>query len=224
MAGEPVQLRLIRPEDLLVLDLTLTNLALGDDGVLHVVDQVTPGRIVVGLPPQHIAEAAFQENETQNQVVRPLPVRSVAAAPSRLAFDVPADGPGIPFTVVGLLDWAGAAPRAGGERAPSRAPPRPRAGSAPIEPAADVTALELAYRLVLSPVGEHALAASLGAAHRRAASPSCGTPGSSAASRSPCGPSTGAGANPFLTSLSASDIADLVTLTGDFGNAVKSAE
>lgn len=44
MAGEPVDVRVLRPEDLLVLDITLTNLAIGDDGALHVVDRAVPGR------------------------------------------------------------------------------------------------------------------------------------------------------------------------------------
>ncbi|HEY5787314.1 MAG TPA: hypothetical protein VIT65_21320 [Microlunatus sp.] len=221
MAGEPVQLRLIRPEDLLVLDLTLTNLALGDDGVLHVVDPVTPGRIVVALPPQHIAEAAFQENETQNQVVRPLPVRSVAAAPSRLAFDVPTDGPGIPFTVAGLLDWTGLRPALAANALPPGTPTT-AGGIRAIEPAADVTALELAYRLVLSPVGEHRWQ------HRSAPHTAEGVTElwhTRLVGREPLSLRAvhGRRSNPFLTSLSASDIADLVTLTGDFGNAVKSA-
>ena len=88
MVDEPIRVRVLRPEDLLVLDISLINLAVGGDGHLHVVDQMTPGRIVFELPPQHLAEAAFLENETSSQVVSPLPVRSVSAAPSRLAFDV----------------------------------------------------------------------------------------------------------------------------------------
>ncbi len=165
MAGEPVNVRMIRPEDLLVLDVTVTNLAVGDDGRLHVVDPATPGRIVVGLPPQHIAEAVFQENETQNEVVAPLPVRSVSAAPSRLAFDVPADGPGVPFTVAGLLDWAALRPAL----APNALPPdtpTSAGGVRPAEPAADVTALELAYRMILLARRRARLAASPRAAHR----------------------------------------------------------
>lgn len=226
MANEATSLRLVRPEDLLVLDVTLRNLGTGDDGRLRVVDPASPGRIVIGLPPQHVAEAAFQENETQNQPVDPLPVRSSAAAPSRLAFDVPADGPvnidGIPFTVAGLLDWARLQPAL----APNALPPgtpTTSGGVRPADPAADVTALELAYRLVLSPVGEH------GWAHRPHAftSPAgvtelwhtrlVGTNPSSV--RAIFGRPT----DPFLTSLSSSDIADLVTLTGDFGNTSKSA-
>jgi len=221
MAGEPVTVRVLRPEDLLVLDLTLTNLVVGDDGRLRVADPAEPGRIVVGLPPQHLAEAAFQENETQNEVVRPLPVRSVSAAPSRLAFDVPADEPGIPFTVAGLLDWTSLRPvLATNALAPGT--PTTAGGVRATEPAADVTALELAYRLVLSPVGEH------GWQHRVAPHTVDGV--TELWHTRLVGPGPLAlraifrrAVNPFLTSLSPSHLADLVTLTGDFGNAVKSA-
>jgi hypothetical protein len=221
MAGDPETIRVLRPEDLLVLDVTLTNLAVGDDGRLRVVDPASPGRVVFGLPPQHLAEAAFLESETQSAVVAPLPVRSASAAQSRLAFDVPADGPGVPFTVAGLLDWAALqtvlAPNALPPGTPTTA-----GGVRPAEPAADVTALELAYRLVLSPVGEH------GWQHRTDPFAHDGVAelwhtrlvGTDALTMRAI---HGRPGNPFLTSLSADEIAALVTLTGDFGNAVKSA-
>ena len=47
MAGNPETIRVLRPEDLLVLDVTLTNLAVGDDGHLRVVDPAAPGRVVI---------------------------------------------------------------------------------------------------------------------------------------------------------------------------------
>ena len=221
MAGEPVDVRVLRPEDLLVLDITLTNLAVGDDGALHVVDRAAPGRMVFRLPPQHIAEAAFLENETTDYPVTPLPVRSASAAPSRLAFDVPADGPGVPFTVAGLLDWAALRPAL----APNALPPgtpTTTGGVRPAEPAPDVTALELAYRMIVSPVGEH------GWQHRSDPHTADGVTelwhtrlvGTDPLSvRAISGRET----NPFLTSLTTGDITDLVMLTGDFGNAVKSA-
>ena len=221
MARDPGTIRVLRPEDLLVLDVTLANLAVGDDGHLRVVDPASPGRVVFVLPPQHLAEAAFLENETQSAVVTPLPVRSVSAAPSRLAFDVPADGPAVAFTVAGLLDWASLQP----VLAPNALPPgtpTTAGGARPAEPAADVTALELAYRLVLSPVGEH------GWQHRTDPFAHDGVAelwhtrlvGTDSLTMRAI---HGRGSDPFLTSLSASDIAELVTLTGDFGNAVKSA-
>lgn len=221
MAGEPVDVRVIRPEDLLVLDITLTNLAVGDDGALHVVDRAAPGRVVFRLPPQHIAEAAFLEDETRNSPVEPLPVRSAAAAPSRLAFDVPEDGPGVPFTVAGLLDWAALRPAL----APNALPPgtpTTTGGVRPAEPAPDVTALELAYRLIVSPVGEH------GWQHRSDPHTADGVTelwhtrlvGTDPLSvRAISRRET----NPFVTSLNQDDITELVMLTGDFGNAVKSA-
>lgn len=219
MAGETFTLRLLRTEDLLVLDITLSNLALGDDGALHVVDPATPGRVVFEFQPQHIAEQAFLETETQNAPVTPVPVRSVAAWPSRLAFDVPQDSPGIPFTVPGLLTWAALRPVLAPNALPAGTPVS--AGAArPAQPAADVTALELAYRLVLSPVGDQ------GWTHRSAPHTVDGLTelwhtrltGGHPELRVVWGRDTA----PFPTSLSASHIADLVTLTSDFGNAGKS--
>lgn len=66
----------------------LTNLPVGDDGALHVVDDAESGLVVVTFQPQHLAAAAFPQNETQNEAVAPLPVRSVPSVPSRLAFVV----------------------------------------------------------------------------------------------------------------------------------------
>lgn len=222
MANEELTLRVLRPDDLLVLNITLINLSAGDDGVLHVVDPAAPGRVVIGLQPQHMAEAAFQENETQNQAVSPLPVRSVAAAPSRLAFDVPADGPGVPFSLAGLLDWAALRPSLAPNALPAGTPTA-AGGARPAEPAADVTALELAYRMVLSPVGEH------GWQHRSEPHTANGVTElwhTRLISTDPLSLRAihGRLSDPFLTSLSTDEIADLVTLTGDFGNAVKSAQ
>ncbi|HET7474947.1 MAG TPA: hypothetical protein VFJ97_02865 [Dermatophilaceae bacterium] len=221
MAEESRSIRLIRPEDLLVLDITLVNLAPGGDGLLRAVDPATPARLVIGLPPQHVAESAFLEFQTWNQPAGPPPVRAVAAEPSRLAFDVPADGPGIPFTVAGLLDWAGLQPAL----APNALPPGTAAGPRPAAPAADVTALELPYRLVLSPVTDaswrHRTEPFVvdGVAelwHTRLAGPAESAP--PVLLRAIHGRLT----DPFVSSLAVREIADLVTLTGDFGNGPKS--
>ena len=218
MAGEPIDLRVLRPEDLLVLNVSLRNLSVGDDGLLHVVDPQTPGRIVFQLPSQHIAEQAFLENETSSEAVSPVPVRSAAAAPSRLAFDVPADGPGVPFTVAGLLEWSALRPALARNALPAGTPTT-AGGVRPAEPADDVTALELAYRLVLSPIGDH------GWLHRKEPHTATGatelwhTQLTGTDFRAIFGRAT----DPFHTSLLTTDIGDLVTLTGDFGNAVKSA-
>jgi len=41
MVDEPMRVRVLRPEDLLVLDISMINLSLGGDGHLHVVNQQT---------------------------------------------------------------------------------------------------------------------------------------------------------------------------------------
>lgn len=212
--------RLIRPDDLLVLDVTLVNLSTGGDGLLRVDDRDLPGRMVIGLPSQHIAERAFLEFQAWAQPAGRPPVQSVAALPSRLAFDVPVDGPGIPFTVAGLLDWA----KLTLTLAPNALPPDTEVGPRPAEPAADVTALEFPYRLTLSPVSpaqwEHRtdVFSVDGVAelwHSRLTSGSADP----VRVRAIFGRDT----DPFVSSLTKREVADLVTLTGDFGNGPRSA-
>jgi hypothetical protein len=162
-------IRLLRPDDLLVLS------ARGENIVLDASDRAAPvlrpapeggeARLVFELPPQHLAEAACFEGASPADVqpgtdIRGTPTTPAApgdvpariAGPSRLAFRLP-PGTAIPYTVAGLLDWSGLdlvvsalAAWPGGEAgAPDIASPGP-----------GETALELPYRLVLSPPPETA--------------------------------------------------------------------
>lgn len=80
-----------------------------------------------------------------------LPLKARAAAASRLVFEVPA-GRRIPYTVEGLLDWRGLTPLLHPIAALNGADPAARAAAPAISrPSYDQTALELPYRLLISP-------------------------------------------------------------------------
>lgn len=72
--------------------------------------------------------------------------------PSRLVFQVP-NGTGIPFTVEGLLDWSGLELSVNGIAAIGENPSKKQIDNAPAikEPADHETAIELPYKLVISP-------------------------------------------------------------------------
>lgn len=144
--------RLLRPADLLDLRVTAAGtdlirragaVVVGEDG----------GLLVVELAFQHLGEQAFPES-----LVHPDPsgiARHRAARPSRLVYDLPA-GTKLPWTVAGLLSVLPTlrlrvvplATPASGSAAPARRV-RPR------EPEPEETAVELPYRLVVSPSAEY---------------------------------------------------------------------
>ena len=135
-------------------------------------------RLVITFMPQHIAEQAFADGKTP---AAPGRTHAVVAAPSRLAFIVPASG--IPLTIDGLLSWtnlkpalAPAAAYAGQGSNAIRSSERRRhrhrrpgaahgrhgearslaSGSPPglRAPQADETAIELPWHLALSPTAD----------------------------------------------------------------------
>jgi hypothetical protein len=155
--GTPaVRLSLVRADDMLDVAITAVNLRVthGTDG--PVLTRITAGaeaRIVVTFPPQAVAEEAFA-----GEIRRP-PYRAVLAGPSRLAFVVPSSVAAVPLTVDGLLGWSGLIPALAPNALPTGAS---GPAIAPAEPAADVTAVEVPFRVVLSPLRggrwEHATA------------------------------------------------------------------
>jgi hypothetical protein len=177
-----LKLELTRPDDLLGLQIEADNLRL---------DTSEPGRpalvvdnpqqlahLRVTFPPQTIAETAFFESsivspETNRpdpdagQVTEPLAnpgqVKARMAHPSRLVFKVPATGR-IPFSIDGLLDWTALELSVNPIAAIGPEPtPAQIAGAPPIAaPKPDETALELPYRLIVSPTS------AVRWAHRRA--------------------------------------------------------
>ena len=164
-----VEISVLRPDDLLNLEIVAVNLRLdttdAENPVLVIDDRAQPALLVVGFPSQTIFEEAFFDSSPP-PAPKPAPpdpnpdnspktpsnpgsVQFRLGGESRLVFKVPADAR-IPYTVAGLLDWStfelAVSPIAD---VPSGATPNT---SLPIkEPEATETTLQLPFRLHLSP-------------------------------------------------------------------------
>src|SRR5215212_3575773 len=149
--SDDLKVSVVRPQDLLVLEFEFVNLTLQTDQSPNLVRKdAGDAFIVVHFPPQSIAEQATVQPEGP-----PIPIAARMAGESRLVFKVPDSVTQIPYTLAGLLDSV----RAGYEQhvAPTALPPNPPAEAlspnAPTigEPGLQETAIELPYRLILSP-------------------------------------------------------------------------
>jgi hypothetical protein len=160
---QPVQARMLRVDDLIDLRIEALNCKLRPKKAPTEIIAGAGALLILHFPPQHIAESALKaapehvpENGDVSTATEPadLPVTvHRAAAPSRLVFEVP-EGAQMPFTVAGVLAAASTlllkvtanatpAPGADGPPEPTGQPDRP--------PAADETAIEVPYRLTVSP-------------------------------------------------------------------------
>ncbi|MFK0019847.1 hypothetical protein [Streptomyces sp. NPDC090798] len=92
--------RVVRPADMLVVDLSLVNLRF-DGRRLVPRDPGSPAFVLAGLPPQHVVEQSFLVGSTPP----PAPVRAFTSGPTTLAFSVPADLNGLDLSLGALLDW-----------------------------------------------------------------------------------------------------------------------
>ncbi len=177
-------IELVRSEDLLNLRVEIAGLRLDStdaaNPVLIVDDPQQPAFLTVTFPPQTIAESAYFEaaivkpadagskrsdTDATNTTIEPLdppgqpqtPHRTAAQLghPSRLVFRVPAEAR-IPFSIAGLLDWSKLQLNVNPIAAIGRAPSPDEIAHAPgiHPPAANETAIELPYRLVISPTGD----------------------------------------------------------------------
>jgi hypothetical protein len=166
------QADLVRPDDLLTLHVAGYNLKPTGNAspVLGRIDAAKDAVLVVTFPPQNIAETAYYASANPQPLPpgippQPSPPPGVAPAPgqtaarlagfTRLAFRVAANAPmpAIPYSIEGLLDWSGFDPVVS---ALADIPPQPSPGeiaTAPTiaPPGAKETAIELPYRLTLSP-------------------------------------------------------------------------
>jgi hypothetical protein len=171
---------LLRPDDLLVLDVEAVNLNLDTSNPKHpmlvVTDGTQPAYLVINFQPQCIADQAFFETDpkipknppqatpppgTATPTATPLPTGESAlltpgdvgariADSSRLVFQLPANRTKIPFQMEALLNWAGLELVVSAVAAvPDNNTYYP--GLAVTAPAPLETALELPYRLILSP-------------------------------------------------------------------------
>ena len=164
---------LFRPDDLLNLVVECENLRLDTSDphapALIPEDSQRDSRLAVIFPPQTVAETAFFEvapippppgqpapsqPDTIGSAPPTVPVPARLGGDSRLVFRIVASAETrIPYSLEGLLDWAGfqlsVSPIADLPEAPSR---QQISGAGSIQkPAAAHTAIELPYRLLLSP-------------------------------------------------------------------------
>lgn len=176
-----LRFELIRPDDLLNLQVEAVNLRLDasdpHEPALVVDDASAPAALIVTLPPQSIAERAYFEaavlpgavtnpdpsppprpdpdaGKTARDTLDPpgAPGLAAMARPSRLVFAVPNDAR-VPYTTAGVLDWAQFTLTVSPIAAipPDPTPEQIAAAPSIQPPAPGETALELPYRLVISP-------------------------------------------------------------------------
>jgi hypothetical protein len=150
-SGSRIQFELIRPDDLVNLLLEAINLRVDSTEEkrprLVVDDESQPAWLAVAFPPQSLAETAW---DTTGPTPDPPGGSGVAAAhPSRLVFSVQ-PGSAIALASASLLDWSALTP----SLTPTAAVIEGQEGVAapPIQaPAETETAIELPYRLLISP-------------------------------------------------------------------------
>ncbi|MDQ2783311.1 hypothetical protein [Lapillicoccus sp.] len=150
-ATPPIDARLLRPVDMVDLRLEAPNCHLEPvDGAAEIVAEAD-ARLILHFPTQHIGERAW-DAETPGA---PTPNVSGhrAAGPSRVVLDLP-KGTRIPYSLEGVLAAANTLPLrvpANATPAPDQAGPPPPTGIGPEPPKDDETAIEVPYRLVVSP-------------------------------------------------------------------------
>ncbi|MET8506318.1 hypothetical protein ABZV60_16900 [Streptomyces sp. NPDC004787] len=148
--GITLHVPLRRAEDGLALDFYLVNLELDVSGPaarLTRRDMTKPAFLVVSFGSQALFERAFLETSGSSNEVPPAgAVKAYLADDSRLAFDVTEHLP-LPFTVEALLNWVDFSPRL----VPNADANILTSDLRPQKPSASQTALELPWRLQLSP-------------------------------------------------------------------------
>ena len=151
-----VSFDMLRPGDLLSLRVETANLRLDRKDPRHpklvIQESGQPALLIIHFPPQSIIERTYLEADGSGSDPLDAPGRVVTrmSGPSRLVFQLPAKMKSIPFTTESLLDWsklkllvsaAADVPNGG----------TPPAGLTIAPPGPLETALELPYRLILSP-------------------------------------------------------------------------
>ena len=180
-AGQPrfslpdFNVSVLRRDDLLALDFQFFNLALeggaGKPPQLVRKDATQPAFLVAQFnSPQNIAEQAYLEDykDPKGQIIKEPPdpagkVKTRAAGPSRLAFQLPSETAALPYSLGSLLNWVvlqqsvvsvAAVPDTRQEDPNQQIAPQPHAPTqAPQihQPSATETGIEAPWRLLLSP-------------------------------------------------------------------------
>lgn len=141
---------LLRPDDLLALTVHGFNLRLDPraapgEPVLRRVDAEADAYLLFAFPPQSLAEAAYYPASTDLGEATPgePPIDHRVAGPSRLVFALPPEVETVPYSIEGLLDWS--------RWRPVLPPVAEETAKEPTAPTLLQTALELPYRLLISP-------------------------------------------------------------------------
>jgi len=92
--------RVVRPADMLVVDISLVNLRRDGSRLVPRVPGA-PAFVLAVLPPQHVMEQAFPAETPAPSA----PVKAFTAGPTTLSFSVPADLNGLDLSLEALLDW-----------------------------------------------------------------------------------------------------------------------
>ena len=164
----------VRAQDLLVAELRFRNLDLDPTAARLLPSGTGPPLVILALPPQHVAEQVFPLGPGGGSVLFALGERRLAASRiagwSRIAFRVPATVPFVPLELGPLLDVLSscelqvvdaALPRSDDPSPPGCLfgfltgilPFFGESGPSLRAPTAEETALELPFRLILSPPG-----------------------------------------------------------------------
>jgi len=101
--GVAPSINVVLPDNLLNMTFSFSNLRLSQDGkTLQRINNTKSGYITVQLPPQHITEVAYPEDEHIKA-----PASAWISGSSYLVFEIPvADKAAIPFTLNGLMSWS----------------------------------------------------------------------------------------------------------------------
>ncbi|MFD8543125.1 hypothetical protein [Streptomyces sp. NPDC059649] len=97
--------RVVRPADMLVVDITLVNLRF-DGRRLVRRDRAEPAFVLAGLPPQHVQEEV--PGQLPNTALGAM--KAVTAGSTQLAFSVPDNIDGLDLSLEALLAWEGLVP------------------------------------------------------------------------------------------------------------------
>lgn len=108
----PMSIRILRPDDLIWLDLEFKNFKFVNRGRATMVEldnSSKPGTITYSFPTQHTLEEAFFEStpmDTDGNETVKLPARHIRAKKSRLVYEYDAGKPAFELSIQELLDWS----------------------------------------------------------------------------------------------------------------------
>ncbi|MCU4157425.1 hypothetical protein J1N10_15720 [Carboxylicivirga sp. A043] len=108
-----LRFRVLRPEDMLILEFELHNFSLVRQGAISFAELSNAnkkGLLIISFTSQHTLEEAYFESNNIPGVPSSdsvtLPARHLRARKSRLVYELPAKSKGIPLTIEHLLNWS----------------------------------------------------------------------------------------------------------------------